>query len=120
MEKTIYLLPHRGTTTSREEYRVAWDKFIEPVVQLTGLKCCGFDPDIRLFSDTGEGVTLPAWFVGRLNSSLESSQQSRWFIVREAIKSIWKSLFGPKTKASGFLDHNAAECEAGGLTGWAV
>lgn len=71
-----YRKPDGECTSDAEEYVEAWRAMIRPVIEATGLVLCAFDPDFDLATlDFRYHVSLPVWFVKRLNRGLAGLPQ---------------------------------------------
>lgn len=71
-----YRKPDGESTSDVDEYVKTWKALIQPVVKATGLVLYGFDPDFSLHTPDGRySISLPIWFVKRLNRGLTGLSQ---------------------------------------------
>lgn len=95
-----YRKPDGEYTSDAEDYVEAWRAMIQPVIEATGLVLRSFDPDFGLQTpDFRRTVSLPAWFVKRLNRGLAgllqeetqtaTSNLDEWLKEAEKVLAIW-------------------------------
>ncbi len=70
--KTSNGLPTGESTEDIDRYIKEWREFAEPICKAAGLKLAGFDPGLFLTGDNRESITLPTWFVKRINKGLSA------------------------------------------------
>lgn len=71
-----YRKPDGEEISDGKEYMAAWEAMIQPVADATGLVLYAFDPDFALQTLDGRySVSLPMWFVKRLNRGLADLPQ---------------------------------------------
>lgn len=73
--RTYYCMPDsRTVTSSSAKYVKAWKDLAKPIEKEFDLRLAGFDPDF-LFYTKNDGlntsITLPVWFVKRLNEKMK-------------------------------------------------
>lgn len=66
-------------TTNVDEYVEAWQQLARPVEQAFNLQLSGFDPDFMFIEEDGvrsRTISLPLWFVKKLNEVLLNKENS--------------------------------------------
>ena len=70
-------LPDGTSTRDTDEYIEAWQEFAQPICEAADLVLYGFDPGIVLHTKEPyyESVSLPEWFVRRINDALAGGDE---------------------------------------------
>lgn len=73
IKRKVFRLPTEqySETEDANEYVDAWYDLAKPIRDSCGLEVGGLDPYIRFFDEQKRSVTLPLWFVKRINRALE-------------------------------------------------
>ena len=65
-------LPDGKPARTTAQYLKAWRQLARPIEKAAALRLHGFDPDLLFLGKNGESVTLPVWFVERINAALKA------------------------------------------------
>jgi len=72
MTYKVYRLPDGSMTGRLKLYVDSWTNKAKIIERITGMELSGFNPDLLFVSNSRASLTLPVWFIDKLESYIQN------------------------------------------------